>query len=416
MSGIENPTMMPSSSKTIIYIGSFAFPDGDAGGSRVLGIGKALHEAGYQVLFAGTEKRGREEDRQPDGGYAYHGFTYVPEKDQGNGRLSRLKRALFTHMTGETAMQRLRAMNLASAHAIIAYHPSSIFLCRLTSFCRKRGIPLVADITEWYDPGHVPGGRFGLLSWDSELRMRWLHPKLGRLIVISSFLERYYRERGCAVLRVPPLVDMDDEARRATGPLQRENGKLRLVYAGMPGRKDLLGNAIRGLKLVVAKGLPVEFHLVGPVPRAVAACLGQDAGLLDELSQNIIFHGRVTKCTAMSVVAQSDFSILLRPDKRFAHAGFPTKLVESLSLGVPVLANLTSDIGQYVRDGKEGIILADCSPEAFAAGVFRILELPRACWSDMRNAARQRAGQCFDYRKYVGPLKQFLNDLPNARA
>ncbi|HEY9175923.1 MAG TPA: glycosyltransferase family 4 protein [Verrucomicrobiae bacterium] len=408
MNGREHLTRTSISPKTIIYVGGFSFPDGDAGGLRVLGIGKALREAGYQVVFVGIEKRGRQEDRQPNGAYMYQGFTYVPEEGQGTSGLSRLKRAVLTHMTGSTTMRRLRAMDLAGTQALIAYHPSSLLLCRLAAFCRKRGIALVVDTAEWWDPRQVNGGLLGPSFWDSEVRMRWLQPNVGRVIAISSFLERYYRMRGCAVLRVPPLVDMNDAPHRAAEYFSLGEGVLRLVYAGSPGRKDMLGNAIRGLRLVVSKGVPVELHLVGPGPRTVAACLAQDAWLLDELSKFIVFHGRVAQHSAMGLVAQSDFSILLRPDKRYAHAGFPTKLVESLSLGVPVLTNPTSDIGEYVRDGKEGIILADSSPESFAAGVSWLLELPRARWWDMRYAARHRAGQCFDYRRYAAPLARFL--------
>ena len=52
-------------------------------------------------------------------------------------------------------------------------------------------------------------------------------------------------------------------------------------------------------------------------------------------------------------------------------AGFPTKVVESLALGTPVITNLTSDLGFCVFDGRNGVILdarseQDASPEAVA--------------------------------------------------
>lgn len=251
----------------------------------------------------------------------------------------------------------------------------------------------------------------GPFFWDSEMRMRWLQPKAGCVIAISSFLEHYYQQRGCAVLRVPPLIDMMEPARNAVETPPRGDGVLRLVYAGSPGKKDLLGNAILGLSRVIAKGRAVELHLVGPERKTVAACLAEDDELLNELGDRVVYHGRVTQPAAMSLIAQADFSILLRPDKRYAHAGFPTKLVESLSLGVPILTNLTSDIGEYVRDGREGVILADSSPEAFAAGVDRVLEMPRSHWRAMRDDARQRACECFDYRQYAKRLGEFLDQV-----
>ena len=405
------------SSPQVLYVGNFCFPNGDAGGLRVQRIGKALREAGYQVAFAGSET-GREEDRQPDGGFRYQGFAYVPEKNQRTARWKFIDyhpQVILQNLMGTTTMRRLRAMDLSATGAIIAYHGSSLLLYRLQSFCRKRRIALLTDCTEWYDPWHLPGGPLGPICWDSEIRMRWMQPRIGRVIAISSFLEQDCRRRGCAVLRVPPLVDMEELAHHAAQPPRPEDGVLRLVYSGSPAKKDLLGNAIRGLHQVRAGGAAVELHVVGAKSHVVAACLAKDARLLDELGNAVVCHGRVAQPEAMNLVAQADFSILLRPNKRYAHAGFPTKLAESLSLGVPILTNLTSNIGEYVRDGREGIVLNDCSPEAFAAAVHRVLEMPHSQWLAMRHNARQRAEECFDYRRYVAPLKKFLEEAQVSR-
>jgi len=404
--GLSSTT--PPSSKTIIYVGLFYFPHASVGGTRVLGIGKALREAGYRVVFAGMEHRGREEDRQSDGEYCYQGFSYMPEKDFGHGRLARLKRGLLTHATGTTTLRRLHAMDLSTTQAIIAYQASVPLLWRLMHFCQKRRLALMTDCVEWYDSRQCQGGRLGPLYWDSELCIHWLQPKVGRVIAISSFLEHYYRDRGCEVVRIPPLVDMNQPDRRPVAHVMRDDGTLRLVYAGTPGKKDLLTAAIRGLHELRAAGAPVQLHLVGLSRSAANACLGKYSPLLDELGEALVYHGSVPHPVAMALVAQADFSILVRSDERFAHAGFPSKLVESLSLGVPVITNLTSDIGQYVRDCKEGIVLEGSDPEAFVVGVRKTLAMPKEQWAAMRVHARQRAVECFDYRNYVVPLKDFV--------
>jgi glycosyltransferase involved in cell wall biosynthesis len=394
--------------RTIVYVGDFSFPVADAGALRVLGIGKALRAAEYQVRFVGMERSGREEDRQAEGGFSYQGFPYVPEQPGGATWFPRVRRALVSYLSGTTTMRRLGTMDLRDVRAIIAYQSPSLLLRRLQSFCRVRGIQLLADTTEWYDPWHVTGGALGPLCWDSELRMRCVQPSVGRVIAISSYLERYYRERRCAVLRVPPLIDVDELPRPEPSAGGRTAAVLRLVYAGTPGKKELLENAIRGLHLVLKQGKAFDLHLVGLRREELAARLAGDADLLDQLGDAVVCHGRVSHADAMALVAQADFSILLRPDKRFAHAGFPTKLVESLALGVPVLTNLTSDVGDYVRDGREAIVLPDGSPEAFAQGVRRTLAMPRSAWMLMRENARRQASDCFDYRRYGRPLREFI--------
>jgi len=189
-----------------------------------------------------------------------------------------------------------------------------------------------------------------------------------------------------------------------------------LVYAGTPGTKDLLGNALRGLKLVRSEGHAVTLDIVGPSRQAVMACIDGDADLLDTLGDAVVIHGRVPQAKVPSLIASADFSLLIRPNQTYANAGFPTKLVESLAAGVPILANRTSDISDYVRDGLEGIVLEDHSPEAFAAGVRKALTLSDGQLRDMRVAARTCAAAAFDFTNYVGQLEAFFTAAIEGRA
>ena len=184
-----------------------------------------------------------------------------------------------------------------------------------------------------------------------------------------------------------------------------------LVYAGSPGKKDMLGNALRALHAIRAEQPPVKLHVIGPSREDVEACLGQHAAMLNELGPMVVCHGRMARRDALRFVQTSDFSILLRPNARYAHAGFPTKLAESMSLGVPIITNVTSDIGEYIRDGREGVLLAESTCVAFTNGLSRVLAMGRPTWAKMRSHAKRRATECFDYRNYIEPLREFLSDV-----
>jgi glycosyltransferase involved in cell wall biosynthesis len=393
----------------VIYTGSFRFPDGDAAAARVLGIGRALRATGYTVEFAGWEDAERSEDLEQDGAYRYQEFAYVSQREFRVKSLSALKRALGFLTAGEKTLKWLAAQDLSDVSTIISYHGGSLFLARLAFFCRQHGIRLLLDCTEWYDPNGLVGGRFGLVHLDHEFRMLIVNRVIGRGIVISHFLERYYSARGCKVLCVPPLIDLSEPKWQLSSRGQ-DDGVLRLVYAGTPGKKDLLGNALRGLRVLIEEGHALQLHLIGPSREAVLACVDGDTALLDALQGVLVFHGRVSQTDVPGLLAAVDFSILLRPQKRYAEAGFSTKLVESLAAGVPVLANLTGDIGDYVRDGCEGILLSDHSPDAFVAGVKRILALTGVQKLEMRRMARALAEQKFDFRSFVPQIGDFVND------
>jgi glycosyltransferase involved in cell wall biosynthesis len=183
------------------------------------------------------------------------------------------------------------------------------------------------------------------------------------------------------------------------------------VYAGDVGRKDYLASAIRGLSYLGERGKSVRMLIVGPTCDELASHLGSDSELLNTHRDQFEFTGRLPHPMALQRVAECDFSIMLRPHERYAEAGFPTKLVESLACGVPIIGNLTSDIGMYVRDGIEGIVLRDCTPESFAEGVERALSLSAAERQVMREHARRRAEESFDYRNWVERLRQFMDGV-----
>lgn len=393
----------------IIYTGIFRFPDKGAAAARVLGIGKALRAAGHEIEFAGWEDQGRQEDLKPEG-YYYQQFRYVPQRDLPTEPAALIKRAMRFIQYGKNTLQWLEAQELKKIHTVIAYGGGGTwFLTKLKALCSSKGVKLIIDSAEWYDPCNVPGGRFGLPYWDSEFRMRYINVSIGRLIVISSYLERYYLGKGCKVLRVPPLVDLD-EARWRNPPLHRivSDGTLRIGYAGTPGKKDLLGNVLLGLWALRKVGVPLELHLIGPALEEVTACLGADASILNEIKNSLILHGKVPQALVPHLLAKMDFTVLLRPCERYAEAGFPTKLVESLAAGVPVIANPTSDIAEFVRDGKEGILLADHLPETFAAGVKRAFAMSREQMEFMRCSAKSCAELFFNFKNYSKQLGNFI--------
>ena len=141
---------------------------------------------------------------------------------------------------------------------------------------------------------------------------------------------------------MPPLVDLDEEKWHQNQLLPADGNNLQIVYAGTPGKKDLLGNALRGLNTLRDEGFLVKLHLVGPSREEVSECLGSDAPMLDMMAEMLIFHGRVPQSDVPRLLAIADYSVLLRPLERYAQAGFSTKLVESLAAGVPCLL-YTSD-------------------------------------------------------------------------
>jgi glycosyltransferase involved in cell wall biosynthesis len=397
------------SRKQIVYTGGFRFPEGDAAAARVLGIGKALRDLGYTVTFAGAEAAGRSSDLNEDGEFWYQGFKYASQDELRSSELGRWARLTRYLRMGHKTAAWLKTQPPGSTQAVFLYNGMSGYQWRLASFCARNHLPLICDITEWYEPTHWSGGRFDPRGWDVEATLRYWVPRAQGAIVISRYLEQVFVRHGRPVLRVPPLVDLQEPKWEFPTAGTKGTEELRVVYAGDAGRKDLLANAIRGLSYLGERGKSVRMFIVGPSHDEFASSLGSDSELLNTCRDQVEFTGRLPHRVALQRVAECDFSIMLRPHQRFAEAGFPTKLVESLACGVPMIGNLTSDIGMYVRDGIEGIVLADCTPESFAQGLERALSLSPDQRQAMREAARRRAEGSFDYRNWVETIGQFMD-------
>lgn len=379
----------------VLYIGYFRLPDRDAGAIRVRGIADALTEAGYSVILVGDN------------------YTGPRGTDQDIPLLMRLpiaaKRGLDRLVTSSSCFEQLELIDWQRVAAVICYPGFAALIWRLMHSCRRHSVPLIIDCVEWFDPSHKLGGRFGPFSLDSEFRMRWLHARAGNVICISSFLTRYYAGKGCNVVRIPPLAgeEMNRYGLDWAHARALSADSLTLVYAGSPGRKELFPEIIEGVQRSRRRGIDVSFKVVGVTEDELSAIMRRKRGQVPDFD-GITCYGRMPRAAALQIVAASDYTVILRPQKRFANAGFPSKLVESLSLGVPVIANATSDIAEYLRDEREGYLLSEPTAEALEGAIVRASTLTFEQKSQMRAQARLRAHECFDYRKYAEVLSEFL--------
>lgn len=126
----------------------------------------------------------------------------------------------------------------------------------------------------------------------------------------------------------------------------------------------------------------------------------------------INFHGFLEKNQFLNILYASDFSCLLRPNKRFAKYGFPSKVPESLAAGIPMLCNYTSDLQYVLEDDKDSIIVDKCNLEGIQRALDRITKMDATEINAMKKNARSK-GLLFDYSNAdkLTEISNFLNHL-----
>jgi glycosyltransferase involved in cell wall biosynthesis len=388
--------------KSVIYVGPFSFPNGGASARRILGITKSIQMAGYDVKIACGQMEKNKESPQWYEGIEVHSL---------NERTAEHMPRMLKHMAylnmGKKTVAWLDAQD-KKPYAVILYSGYSPYIFHLYAWARRNGVRLIFDAVEWYES--VPP--FWILApyqLNVEFALRYLLPKIGHIISISSYFNDYYKMRGCQSIIIPPTLDVLSTKIRVD--CVRNKIPLELVYAGSPGRKDLLDNIIEAVVRVSQAGSKLHLSVAGVSEkdaRNYKAVNSRSAGVI---ASCVSFLGIISHEESMNLVRHADYTLLLRKDARYAHAGFPTKFVESLALGTPVIANLTSDLHIYLKDSETGFICVNPTPEGLVDALSRALDLTEEKHSAIRIRCREVAEASFDYRAFAESLGKFLNSL-----
>jgi glycosyltransferase involved in cell wall biosynthesis len=380
----------------IIFIGEYRFPEGDAAAIRTLSLARICRDLGFAVTVIGKGQLRPEDYRRELDVYEIDGIRYSTMNPERVTAMQRLRHPMARLKLYASALE---AMNLADTRAIVINACSSATHVPLVrAFCRRRQIPLIGDICEWYDPCQMTYGRLDPAYAVFCGVFRYALPRFKNLIVVSRLLERHFAGEGRHVLRIPAVLDPRLIACVDRTPADR----LVLLYAGIPGRKDHLEEILEALAaLSPDERARVEFRLLGPTEPELRGLLGGAARLLDALADTVKPLGRVPRAQVLEQLQQAHFTVLVRPDKRYANAGFPSKVSESLAAGVPVLLTMTSDLQEFLGDGVAAIPVRDCSVAAVTTSIRRALQLNPEALRELRRGARAKAEQYFDYRLHL---------------
>ena len=118
-------------------------------------------------------------------------------------------------------------------------------------------------------------------------------------IAISEFLYEHYRNQGCNVIRLPPLVydfaDKDQVFRDRDAVKLRQ---VKLVFAGTTDFKDYLEPMLKAIRKINNNEIKIIFDVVGPSPDAIERML--ECSNLTQCGINC--YGRLSHENTLSIV------------------------------------------------------------------------------------------------------------------
>lgn len=384
----------------IAYVGPVAFPEGGAAARRILGNAKALVAAGYEVVIVS----GQPPSEQGVDFVVAPGIRCVSTNERDAEHLPNVLRYARYALMGARSRQWLNAQD-DLPDAVVLYSGYSPYLLQFTGWARRRRIPLLFDAVEWYTAPSALRFMASPYLWNTEFAMRALIPRLDGVIAISRALEGYYRAKGLPVARTPPLFDPDEIV--TSTPVPDPEGRLRLAYSGSPGHKDLIDIVLESvLELDDDQGrIVLEIAGITEEELRQRKPLQRRNGIIPDALRA---HGRVCHARSAELVGRADFTVFLRQVNRVSTNGFPTKFVESLALGTPVITNLTSDLGDHLLDGETGLICSEPSREALGVALDHAMKFGPGEHLAMRQNARSEAVRAFAYKSHVASLSELI--------
>jgi glycosyltransferase involved in cell wall biosynthesis len=381
-----------------LYVTMERFNDGNASATRVLSFCKILKELGKEVIVISLDEVLTEKI------HVYKGIKYISLRSLSNSFKARAFNFLFHSSRLKKCIATLSEVDEIDGLFFYDIPVPSIFY--LKKLAKNKSIKLFHDSVEWYSPEQFQWGAFALPYILKNLLNKYFIDKQISVFAISSYLNNYFHSKGIRSTRMPIMMDMDKIAFEKNSIPD----KLKLLYAGSPGKKDYLKEMVEGLgKLKQEELEKIELQLLGVNKKQLIEVCHIAKSSIEKCGNSLLARGTVSREEVLNELQKTDFTVLLRsPELRYAKAGFPTKVVESLATATPVICNITSDLGDYLSDGENSLIVEACTAEAFGITLRKALSLTIDEKQLLSYNARKTAEQKFDYRKFKNQFNSFL--------
>ncbi len=351
--------------KYILYVGEMELPDKNAASQRVLANCKIIQQVtSCNVVIIGLNSSIKHDSEYEilntyyslDEFYVYE-YPYPKTSIQ-----------WFKYITKINYIKTVvKYIGVNRIKGIVAYNYPAIALERLRQYCSKNNIVIISDATEWYGKSLRTFPSNKVKDFDTFLRMTFVNRKCHNIICASNFLQNYYKNQGCNTMNIPSLVD--ETSSKFTTQIRNSNRSVRVYsYVGSPGKsreKDRLDWIINSFYKLKKSGYKFKIILAGVDKKSLLKYYPELKIKVRELNNYLEFKGRVSHDVAIEIISNSDFTIFTREINRVTSAGFPTKLAESYACKIPVVTTPSSNVKEYIINGKTGFVADICEENSF---------------------------------------------------
>jgi glycosyltransferase involved in cell wall biosynthesis len=238
---------------------------------------------------------------------------------------------------------------------------------------------------------------------------------LARFVVTCTEYNRHYLQKLAAGAAPIHCIyhGIDAEFFSGLSKPREPSPPYRILSIARLVEKKGLPTVFRALRSLLDQGYPLRYTLIGD---------GEDRrplmNLLHRLGLGDIcdWLGTQPHEKVLDQYRKADLFVLgCEVAKNGDRDGIPNVFLESMAMGVPVLATRVSAIPELVENGRTGLLVPPGQPEAMAEGMTRLL-LDRNLRHRVISAGRQRIQDDFDNRKLILRLAAVFEEAGLRRA
>ena len=397
--------------KCVIYLGDFDLRNKNVQSHLVRNNAKILNRLGYKVFFIGVNRdleSFKEVKSQAPTNVGEDGlYLELPNTLTMKGLFEYQRVATMIRIFGDEIAQDY------DIRFVISYQSPtySFVLKKVALWCKIWGAKYIVNSADIPIFNSQPVLRRLVMKWNW-----WCLHNLNKkyadgLIAVSRYIVNFYHKDGMPSVIIPPLFDEYKETVLSLAD------KVTFVYAGTPfvfnknvkisGVKDRLDKIIDLCLKLSEYGVKYRLLIIGITKEMYTTCIPAQKDALNR-NTDIHFLGRYSHQDTLNAVRNADYMINIRDFNKMNEAGLSTKLVESVSLGTPVVMNSVGDSFLYLREGVTGYELSG-NPDK---DIVLIKSLCGKTKEERLALKLQCAGdKTFSLEKYKTKLDCFLNEV-----
>lgn len=398
------------SQQAVVYIGEFDLRNENVQAHLVKNNGKLLNQLEYEVFFVGTNRKYTKFDEVKN----------LKELPSYGKRYLELPHTLTTsglfHVkeVEDRIISFLNDVKIQYPELVIITYQAPTYasvLKRIALWCRHNNSAYIVNCADLpvFDSQTFLRRIVMNLNWNYMHRINKKYAD--GVISVSRYIENFYKKEGCPSVIIPPLFDepelIEDTVEANEVPV--------FLYAGTPfvitgqevntkGMKDRLDKIVDLMISVESAGIEFCFQIVGITLEDYSTCIPRHGEVLKK-SKCIIFYGRRSHKETLQMLEKADYMINYRDSNLMTEAGMSTKVVESISVGTPVVMNDIGDTFLYLNEDTSGIKLTGKSNEDIES-IKKLCEISADKRKNNKNRIRKEG--TFSIKRYKQQMSNFL--------